>query len=101
VAAGVWGAALLVRAHTFAGPAPVAVALVRLLGARYVAQAVLLTLAEAPLERAVRAVDILHALSMLALVGSRRYRRPALISAAVAVGLASLVTPGSRSMSQR
>jgi hypothetical protein len=85
-----WGALLLADAERFAGSAPAAVALVRVLAARYLVQGVLLTVSGRPPVRIVRVVDVLHALSMFTLAGSRRYRRPALISAGVALGLAAL-----------
>lgn len=96
VAGGLWGVLLLAGSRRFAGSAPVAVALVRVLAVRYLAQGMLLTGLGRPPARAARMADTLHALSMLALVGSRRYRRPALISAAVAVGLAALAGPAPR-----
>lgn len=93
-AGALWGIALLVGTRRFIGAAPVAVGLTRLLGARYVAQGVALTVAPGPITQAVRGVDVLHALSMVALSGSSRYRRPALLSAAIAVGLAALAGNG-------
>jgi hypothetical protein len=90
VAAGGWGLLLLTGTHRLVGGAPAAVVLVRLLGVRYLAQAAVLTVARRPPVRIVRTVDVLHALSMVALAGSARYRRPASYSAAIALGLAAL-----------
>ncbi len=67
----------------------------RLLGARYGVQGAVLVVAPRPWVRVVRAVDLLHALSMAAFLGSPRYRRPALASAALSVGLALLARPTS------
>ncbi len=93
MAGGLWGTVLLSNAQRLAGPTPVAV--VRVLGARYLVQAVLLTRTDRPPVRAAYAVDVTHALSMLAFLPARRYRRRALISAGVAVALAILAGPGS------
>ena len=89
-AGGLWGLALLAR------PRAVVRALcpelpgdriwvVRVLGARLVVQhALVLSAPEPPVVRAAAAVDLLHAASMVPLLGSRRYRRAALISGGVA-----------------
>jgi hypothetical protein len=66
------------------------VTVARLLGARYGVQGAMLLVVPRPPVRVVRAVDVLHALSMLAFLGSPRYRRPALASAAFSVGLTLL-----------
>jgi hypothetical protein len=94
VAGAVWGTLLVVGTHRFVGRAPVAVALTRLLGARYLAQGAVLTGAHRPPVRIVRTLDVLHAVSMVALTGSSRYRRPALLSAAIATGLVILAGAG-------
>lgn len=91
--AGVWGVILLSAPRWFVGSAPGAVTVARLLGARYGVQGAVLVVAPRPPVRAVRAVDLLHALSMLAFLGSPRYRRPALSSAALSVGLTLLARP--------
>jgi hypothetical protein len=95
-AGGVWGLALLIR------PREVVARLcpefpesrmwvVRVLGARLVAQhAFVLVAPERPAARAASAVDLLHAVSMLPLVASPRYRRAALISGGVAAAYAAL-----------
>jgi hypothetical protein len=63
---------------------------VRILGARHVAEALILT-RDPRLLRWVRAVDATHALSMLALAAtSPRLRRDALLSAASATALVGL-----------
>jgi hypothetical protein len=97
VAGAVWGIAVLAGAHRLGGRAPAAVVLARLLGVRYVVQGVALTVTPRPPVRIVQAVDALHAISMLALLGSARYRRPALLSAAIATGLAVLAGTGPHS----
>ncbi len=91
-----WGLALLLR------PRQVVAALcpelprsriwvVRVLGARLVAQhAAVLAAPDAPLVRAASAVYLLHAVSMVPLLRSARYRRPALISGGVAAAYAAL-----------
>jgi hypothetical protein len=90
------GAVLLARpqevADAAAGSVPPGSGWVRLLGARYLGQGAL----EASLPRAEVlelsvAVDALHAASMVGLAMLRpEYRRPALISAAVATGSAAV-----------
>jgi hypothetical protein len=90
---GAWGAACLVaprRIGRAAGVGPGdrrAIIAVRVLGLRETAQAVLVGTARSPEVSAVGVwVDLVHALSMVALAGgSARYRRPALASAATAV----------------
>jgi hypothetical protein len=72
------------------------VTVARLLGARYCVQGAVLLVVPQPPVSAVRAVDVLHALSMLAFLGSPRYRRPALASAALSVGLSVLARPSNR-----
>jgi hypothetical protein len=94
VAAGGWGVLLLADTRRFVGHAPAAVVLARLLGVRYLVQGAMLTAARQPPVRVVRTVDVLHALSMVALTGSSNYRRPAGISAAIALGLAALAGAG-------
>jgi hypothetical protein len=90
----VWGIVLLAGAHRFVGRGRAAVVAARLLGSRYLAQgAVLIATPRAPV-RTVRIVDALHAASMLAFMGSARYRRPALVSATIAVGLVVLAGKG-------
>jgi hypothetical protein len=99
-----WGLALLTR------PQRVVAALcpefpgsrlwiVRVLGARLVAQhAAVLLAPEAPVVRLASAVDLLHAGSMLPPLASARYRRAALISggvAAVYAAVAPALSPGS------
>jgi hypothetical protein len=91
-----WGSALLLR------PRDVVAALcpeypdsllwvVRVLGVRLVVQhAVVLAAPEQPVVRVASAVDLVHAASMLPLLGSRRYRRAALISGGVAAAYAAL-----------
>ncbi len=96
IVAGVCGVILLSAPRRFVGPAPRAVTVARLLGARYGVQGVVLVVVPGPPVRAVRAVDVLHALSMLAFLGSPRYRRPALASAALSVGLTLLARPSNR-----
>jgi hypothetical protein len=99
-----WGLALLAR------PRAVVAALcpeypesrlwvVRVLGARLLAQhAAVLIAPERPVVRAASAVELLHAASMLPLLGLPRYRRAALISGGIAAayaGLAAAVAPRS------
>jgi hypothetical protein len=72
---------------------------IRLLGGRQLGQALLMFLApEARVATAGAAVDAIHAASMLGLaMRSIRWRRPALVEAAVATGLAAVgVRIGSR-----
>lgn len=88
---GAWGAMLVGDPRRFAGDAPIAVFAARLLGARYLVQGAVLSTSAQPPIRIVRALDLLHALSMLALLGSPRHRRPALLSATVALGLTALL----------
>ncbi len=88
---GAWGAMLVGDPRRFAGDTPIAVFAARLLGARYLVQGVVLSTSSRPPVRIMRALDQLHALSMLALLGSPRYRRPALFSATVALGLTALL----------
>jgi hypothetical protein len=62
-----------------------------MLGARLVAQhSVVLAAPEEPVVRVASAVDLVHATSMLPLLGSRRYRRASLISGGVAAVYAAL-----------
>lgn len=64
---------------------------VRILGARHVLQAVVEAGAGPRLRRLGSVVDVLHALSALGLAGvDRRWRRPALLDAAVASGFAAV-----------
>jgi hypothetical protein len=85
-----WGVALLARPRrVVAALCPEFPAsrlwLVRVLGARLVAQhAVVLLAPEAPVVRVASAVDLAHAASMVPLLASARYRRAALISGGVA-----------------
>jgi hypothetical protein len=67
-------------------------AAVRILGARHVVEAVVLGGAQASrARRRIRAIDAIHALSMVALAAvSPRLRRDALLSAASATGLVVL-----------
>jgi hypothetical protein len=83
---------LLAKPRRFAGDVPIAVFAARLLGARYLVQGVVLSTSSQPPVRLVRTLDLLHALSMLALLGSPRYRKPALLSATVALGLTTLLS---------
>ncbi|PPJ10442.1 hypothetical protein C5E44_25930 [Nocardia nova] len=96
IVAGVCGVILLGVPRRFVGPAPRAVTVARLLRARYGVQGLVLVVVPRPPVRVVRAVDVLHALSMLAFLGSSRYRRPALASAAFSVGLTLLARPSNR-----
>jgi hypothetical protein len=65
--------------------------LVRVLGLRLLVQhGAVLNLPDRRLVGAGSAVDLLHAASMLPLVGSRRYRRAALISGSLAATYAAL-----------
>lgn len=96
VVAGICGVILLSVPRRFVGSAPRAVIVARLLGARYGVQGAVLVVVPRPPVRAVRVVDLLHALSMLAFLGSPRYRRPALSSAALSVGLTVLARPSPR-----
>ena len=91
-----WGLALLTRPRRVVAALcpefpPFRLWIVRLLGARLAAQhvAVLLT-PEAPVLRAASAVDLLHAASMVPLLGSARYRRAALISGGIAAAYAAV-----------
>jgi hypothetical protein len=98
---GVWGLALLT------GPRRVVAALcpelpesriwvVRVLGARLVAQhAVVLAAPRPTAVRAAAAVDALHAASMVPLLAAPRYRRAALLSGVVATAWAVLATRAS------
>lgn len=63
---------------------------VRILGARYLAQSAAGVVVRRPcLPRVDAAIDLTHAATMLALAAAgRRHRRPALLSAAVAAGFA-------------
>ena len=88
-----WGVAVLLvprQVLALAGrvsPPRRAVTVVRLLGGRQLAQSALT--AVAPSARAARlgaAVDALHALTMLALAGTARWRQPALADAFTAFG---------------
>ena len=88
---GAWGAMLVGDPRRFAGDAPIAVFAARLLGARYLVQGMVLSTASQPPVRMMRALDLLHALSMAALLASPRYRRPALLSGTVAIGLTALL----------
>jgi hypothetical protein len=93
---GAWGLTLLTR------PRPVVAALcpefpesriwvVRILGARLVAQhAVVLAAPERSILRVASVVDLVHAASMLPLLGSARYRRAAAISGGVAAAYGAL-----------
>ncbi len=105
-AGGAWGLALLTR------PRRVVAALcpelpesriwvVRVLGARLVAQhAVVLLAPERPVVEAASAVDLVHAVSMVPLLGFDRYRRAALISGGIAAAYAA-VAPALRAGSER
>jgi hypothetical protein len=99
-AGGAWGLALLVRPRqVVAALCPEYPAsrlwLVRVLGARWVAQHTLVLVApEVPVVRVATAVDLLHAASMVPLLASTRYRRAALISGGVAAAYAALAPRG-------
>jgi hypothetical protein len=90
------GAVLLARSHEVAEAAAGSVSpssgWVRLLGARYLGQGVLqASLPRAEVLELSVAVDALHAASMVGLAMLRaEYRRPTLISAAVATGSAAV-----------
>jgi hypothetical protein len=67
--------------------------IVRVLGARLVAQhAVVAVAPETPVVRAASAVDLLHAASMVPLLASARYRRAALVSGGAAAAYAALAS---------
>ena len=69
----------------------------QVLGVRHLAQGVAEVLAPRVLRRPSALVDVAHALSMVALAARRReYARPALASAAVALGGAALARRGRR-----
>jgi hypothetical protein len=95
-AGGAWGLTLLVRPRQLvAALCPEYPAsrlwVVRVLGARLVAQhALVLVAPEAPVVRVATAVDAVHAASLVPLLASRRYRRAALISGGVAAAYAAL-----------
>lgn len=99
-AAGIgWGTVLLVagspvwRRLTGHAPSEVDEIAVRFLGARHVATGVTQVLFPARLQRVEIAVDLLHAATMVGLaVLDPPRRRPALVTAAVALGGASAVT---------
>jgi len=100
------GAVLLARpqevANAAAGSVPPGSGWVRLLGARYLAQGTVQASLPRPevLELSV-AVDALHAASMVGLAMLRaEYRRPALISAAVATGSAAVTWVQARRLHQ-
>jgi hypothetical protein len=100
------GAVLLARPHEVAnaaaGSVPPGSGWVRLLGARYLAQGAVQASLPRPevLELSV-AVDALHAASMVGLAMLRaEYRRPALISAAVATGSAAVTWVQARRLHQ-
>jgi hypothetical protein len=101
------GAVLLIRpqeiARAAAGGEPPGAFWVRLLGGRYLVQGwAQLTWPEATVLQITAAVDALHAASMLALAAGRAdYRRPALISAAVATGSAAITSRAARRGFQR
>jgi hypothetical protein len=85
----IWGLALLAQPRPFADRRVSACA--RLLGARHVAEAVVLAWRRRPTRwaYAIASIDGLHALSMLGLAAvDRRHRRIALTSAAIASCLA-------------
>lgn len=90
-----WGGLLVVsgpriwRALTGARPTESDELLTRALGARHVAQGIFQAAAPMRGRRLLAAVDVTHAVSMVALAtGDRSRRRPALVSAAVAVASA-------------
>jgi hypothetical protein len=91
-----WGLALLFRPRRVVAALcpeypPSRLWVVRVLGARLVAQhAVVLVAPEAAVVQAASAVDLLHAASMVPLLAIRRYRRAALISGGVAAAYAAL-----------
>jgi hypothetical protein len=100
-----WGVALLIRPRELVARLcpefpESRVWVVRVLGARIVAQnAVVLATPRTPVARSAAVVDAVHAASMLPLLGSRRYRRAALVSGGVAAayaGLAARAAGGSR-----
>lgn len=104
-----WGLLLLARpaqtVHAVTGGAVPSVTVVRLLGARRVAQHVVVgATSSATVAWAAVATDVLHAVSMVA--GARiwpAYRRAELVSAAIAAGSAvatALVAVGGRDRSQ-
>jgi hypothetical protein len=100
------GAFLLARpdevAHASAGRARPGPGWVRLLGARYLVQGAVQTSLPRPevLQLSV-VVDALHAASMVGLAMLRtEYRRPALISAAVATGSAAVTWAEARRLHQ-
>ncbi len=73
-----------------------------ILGVRHVTEAVALTGYPVPLvRRAIGGVDVVHAASMVMLAAiSSAYRRPALVAAAVASGLAALSVAAERQASR-
>lgn len=90
-----WGALLLTNgprvwgALTGAAPSELDQLLTRVLGARHVAQGLLQAAAPVTGQRLLLAVDLTHAGTMVALaVADRSRRRPALLSAAVALASA-------------
>jgi hypothetical protein len=96
-----WGLALLARPEDLLRAAgadpglPYAVPAARVLGARHLLQAAILTARPVEVAPWAAATDALHAASMLPLAASSRYRGPALVSATVA-GLLSALTRGRR-----
>jgi hypothetical protein len=74
----------------------------RVLGARLVVQhAVVLATPQQPVVRAASVVDLVHAVSMLPLTGSPRYRRAALISGGVAAAYAVLAPAAAGTFQRR
>ncbi len=68
----------------------------RVLGARYALQAGALLAVPVRAAGPARTLDVVHAASMLPLLGTRRWRRPALVSAAGGAVLAAGVTRAAR-----
>jgi len=94
-----WGALLLERGETtwgrVAGRPPTSADLVgvRVLGLRHLVQGAAQVAAPQRLRRLFVAVDVVHALTMLALAGAdERRRRPAVLSAVVALASAATTT---------
>ena len=102
-----WGATLIARpteaAAAVAGPLSPPIWIVRVLGARYVMQQVVVLAVPTPLVARVTAgVDALHAMSMLAAAAlERRYRRAEVTSAAVAATFALMTLATERRSAQR